>query len=45
MNIAIMGYGTVGVGVDHILKDREDIHVTRILERKERIDSDSRKTS
>ena len=32
MNIAILGYGTVGRGVDQIVKGLDDIEVTRILE-------------
>lgn len=32
MNIALLGYGTVGKGVDKICKNLPDIRVTRILE-------------
>ncbi|MBR3840996.1 MAG: homoserine dehydrogenase [Erysipelotrichales bacterium] len=45
MNIAILGYGTVGTGVDKILKNNKRIFVTRILEKASRIDGDKRKTS
>ena len=45
MNIAILGYGTVGSGVDKILKNNTKIFVTRILEKESRIDNDRRKTS
>ena len=45
MNIAIMGYGTVGKGVDLILQNHPTIHVTKILEKEERIDNDNRKTA
>lgn len=45
MNIAILGYGTVGQGVDKVLKNNEHVKVKRIFDRPERIDSDVRKTS
>lgn len=45
MNIAILGYGTVGKGVDIILQNNESVHVSCILERAERINEDTRMTS
>lgn len=45
MNVAILGYGTVGRGVDQIISSRlEDMAVTRILELPDRL-SDARMTS
>lgn len=38
MNIAILGYGTIGKGVFKIVKDNPNINVIKILERKERYD-------
>lgn len=38
MNIAILGYGTIGNGVFKIVKDNPNINVIKILERKERYD-------
>ena len=31
MNIGLLGYGVVGAGVDHILKNHPYLHVTRVL--------------
>lgn len=38
MNIAILGYGTIGKGVFEIVNNRSDITVLKILERPERVD-------
>ena len=38
MNIAILGYGTIGKGVYKIAEGREDIVVKKILEKKEKFD-------
>lgn len=38
MNIAILGYGTIGKGVFKILKDNPNINVKKILEKKDRYD-------
>ena len=45
MNIALLGYGTVGRGVDQIISERvEGVSVTRILELPDRL-SDPRMTA
>ena len=33
MKAALLGYGTVGGGVDRIIQERDDIRITRILEK------------
>ena len=38
MNIAILGYGTIGKGVYKIAEGRKDIVVKKILEKKEKFD-------
>lgn len=39
MNIAILGYGTIGKGVFTIVKDNPSINVVKILEKKEKYDN------
>lgn len=39
MNIAILGYGTIGKGVFEIAKNNDQINVLKILERKEKFDN------
>ena len=33
MNLALLGFGVVGSGVYEWCRDREDLHVTRVLVR------------
>lgn len=39
MNIAILGYGTIGKGVFKIVKDNPNINVIKILEKKDKYDN------
>ena len=40
MNIAILGYGTIGKGVFQISQNNPYINVVKILERKEKFDNE-----
>ena len=37
MNVAVLGYGTVGSGVVEILKDKKDINLIKVYNRKNKI--------
>lgn len=40
MNVAILGYGTIGKGVFQILKEKDEFVVVKIFDRKEKFDID-----